>query len=287
MRVSKESLQALSDYEAAGQRVRDVVQESVPDMGKLVRFVQRYTAWNIAFGAGVCTLASKIGRSTSLFREAGYPPAVADRSVLVGSYFFDAARAEFNDGATRHRDTHRCLAQAFLLGIIQYAEKSDSSYADAGKLEALFAEPLWLTGLRNHCGTGYGQGSPDDLSSIFRAMGYHLGSEVLADQEFTHIDRSFRELQPELVTALEAAQIEIAGQSHEAYFWLRAHSGLGDGAEADHFKWAVRGVHRAFDYVPESLHEELRAQIDHGYLEFAADHEVFFNKVNSDPLPPA
>ena len=91
----------------------------------------------------------------------------------------------------------------------------------------------------------------------------------------------------ELVTVLETEQIEIAGQSHDAYFWLRAHSGLGDGAEAAHFKWAVRGVHRAFDYVPESLHEELRAQIDLGYLEFAADHEVFFTKVNSDPLPSA
>jgi hypothetical protein len=275
----------LSDYELAGQRVRSVVDESITDLPMLVRFMQRYTAWNICFGAGVSTLSAKIARSTALFRESGFPPAVADRSVLVASYFFDAARAEFNDGSTRHRDTHRCLAQAFLLGLMKHAETANPIFGDAAFLEKLFAPPVWLTGLGNHVGTGYGLGSPDDLASIFRAMGYHLGSEVLADQEFTHLDSAFRDQQPDLVTELEAAQIEIAGQAHEAYFWLRAHSALGDSAEADHFKWAVKGVHRAFDYLPESVHEELRGQIDLGYLEFARDHEVFFSKVNADPLP--
>src|SRR5688572_20616291 len=91
------------------------------DPRRLCRFLARYASWNAVFGSGVSALSAKIGRSRSLFLEPGFALPIADRSVLVASYFFDAARDEFDDRDTKHRDTHRCLAQATLWGCLDWA----------------------------------------------------------------------------------------------------------------------------------------------------------------------
>lgn len=287
MKITPESLKALVDFEVEGQRVRAVLEKAAADTTQLVRFMSRYASWNGLFGSGVSTLAGKIGRSRALFIEAGLPPVVSDRSVLVGSYFFDAARDEFDDRDTKHRDTHRCLAQATLLGFVQYARdvEKKSLFANEASLARLFDEPLWLVALRQRVAIGYGNGSADDHAGVFRAMGYHLGSEVLADQEFSTIDSTLRNVRKELVEHLSKTTVTIAEQEHNTYQWIRIHSGHGGGAEADHFEWAVRGVHRAFEYTPSSMHDALREQIDEGYREFARDHREFFTKVLADPIP--
>jgi hypothetical protein len=287
MKITPESLKALVDFEDEGARVKGVIEKAAADSAQLVRFMARYASWNGLFGSGVSSLAGKIGRSRSLFLEEGLPPAVSDRSVLVGSYFFDAARDEFDDRDTKHRDTHRCLAQATLLGFIDFARDVEKKplFGDQAALGRLFDEPIWLVGLRQRVSIGYGLGSPDDYAAIFRSMGYHLGSEVLADQEFSVLDSTLRGTRKELADYLAAHTVTIAKQEHNSYQWIRIHSGHGGGAEADHFAWAVRGVHRAFDYTPESMHADLRDQIDEGYREFARDHREFFGKVLSDPLP--
>jgi len=279
MDITQESLRELRDFEEAGAKVRAIVGEAMQDRKQLVRFVARYASWNGLFGSGVAALAGKIGRSQALFVEEGFPAPLADRSVLVGSYFFDAARDEFDDRDTEHRDTHRCLAQATLAGLVQLSRDAHPELGDEAKLSAYLEDPIWLSALRDRVAVGYGQGSADTRGAIFRAIGYHLGSEVLADQEFSMIDGALREHEAALVEKLSSLQIEIAGQAHRCYQWIGIHSGEGGGAEADHFEWAVRGVNLAFRYTPSALHEELRHQLDQGYLDFARDHDEFFTHV--------
>ncbi len=278
MEISRDMLRGLRDYEAAGERVAQVIGEAARDRKTLVRFLARFASWNGLFGSGVALLASEIGRSQQLFREEGFPAPLADRSVLVASYFFDAARDEFDDRDTPHRDTHRCLAQAFLAGFIEVSKDRYPELGDARQLEAFLAHPLWLDALRHRVAYGYGAGNADDHAGIFRAMGYHLGSELLADQEFTRIDATLRARDPSLVETLRSTTIAIAGQPHNSYQWIAIHSGAGGAAEADHFAWAVRGVNLAFQYVPTSLHDELRHQVAEGYLAFARDHDEFFSR---------
>ena len=287
MEITSQSLRELVDYEAEGENVRAVLGTAMADPVRLVRFFGRYISWNGLFGSGVAALAGKIGRSRELFREEGFPAVVADRSVLVASYFFDAARDEFDDHDTEHRDTHRCLAQANLLGMLAWAQeaKDVAWLGDEAQSAGLFRDPMWLVGLRQRVGVGYGVGTPDDLPAIFRAIGYHLGSEVLADQEFSVIDETMRKEQPDIVSFLEGRSVTLAGQSHLCYQWLRIHSGHGGAAEADHFAWATRGAELAFEYVPRALHEPLREALDDGYREFARDHRTFFDRVDADPVP--
>lgn len=281
MTIDANRFQALHDFKAASEGARAVFDHAFRAPRSMLCFMARYAAWNGLFGSGVSSLAGKIGRSRDLFREPGFPPAVADRSVLVASYFFDAARDEFDDRDTPHRDTHRCLAQATLLRMVHFARaKAGGDGFRDDDLARLFAEPLWLTGLRNRVTVGYGVGTADGPAAVFRSIGYHLGSELLADQEFSQLDASLREGRPELVQHLAGETVTIAGQDHDAYQWIRIHSGHGGGAEADHFDWALSGARRAFEYVDPDLHEPLEHQVDEGYLDFVRDHREFFERVN-------
>ncbi|MEM9069682.1 MAG: hypothetical protein AAGE52_14315 [Myxococcota bacterium] len=279
MKITEQSLRELRDFEAAGARVEEVVREAMKTRLGLIRFLARYAAWNGLFGSGVALLAAEIGRSQHLFHEEGFPTPLADRSVLVASYFFDAARDEFDDRDTEHRDTHRCLAQATIAGLVELSKDAHPELQSDEALTKFLHYPLWLQSLRYRVAAGYGGGNPDDHGGIFRAIGYHLGSELLADQEFSVIDRTLRGVDASLVETLKNKTITIAGQPHNCYQWIGIHSGHGGGAEADHFAWAVEGADLAFRFVPSDLHAELRRELNEGYLEFARDHDGFFDRV--------
>jgi hypothetical protein len=270
-------LLARYDFEAGKKRVAEVVGASAQSPADLFVLLARYGSWNAMFGAGVTALAAKIVRSQAFADPNERIRVIADRSVLVASFFFDAARDEFDDRSTQQRDTHRCLCQAFLKGMFWYFEDRG---LDTAALATRLAEPAWLTSLRERVALGYGGGSPDDAPSVFHAMGYHLGSELLADSEFSVIDQALREHLPALVAHLEKKQIEIAGERHEAYLWIRAHSGHGGGAEADHFDWALRGLVTGAGYVEKERTASLRAEVLAGFERFAREHDEFFARAN-------
>ena len=281
--ITAAGLQALCDFDVQEQLVRTALANALAEPYARVRFLGRYTSWNGLFGSGVAALAGKIGRSRGLFFDAEQPlRAVADRSVYVASYFFDAARDEFDDRDTVHRDTHRCLAQSTLMATIDYENAAAGLPMSIAEVNVLLADPPWLAQLNSRVATGYGAGSPDELQSIFESIGYHLGSELLADREFSIIDETLRTHAPGLVEYLQGTQVSIAGQEHAAYQWIAIHSGHGGGAEADHFEWATQGARLALRFSDRTGHASLRAALDRGFVAFARDHREFFERVVAD-----
>lgn len=273
--IHKKDLAARHDFAASGAAVEASLARAMRSHRGLLRFLGRYTSWNGFFGSGVATLAGKIGRCRSTFLDPAQPVLhLADRSVFVASFFFDAARDEFDDRSTEHRDTHRCLAQALVGGVIAYAK-----LGAAEEVNELLSEPSWLHTLQDRVSLGYGAQSEDHAPMLFRSMGYHLGSEVLADEEFSRIDAALRKADPGLVEHLEAFSLEIAGKEHNGYRWISAHSGHGSAVEWDHFKWAVEGVELAFRYTPVERRAEFLQQVFLGFDDFARDHAEFFGRV--------
>lgn len=279
--ITRSELEALVPFEAHAEAVRQALQQAAASPQGMLRFLARYTSWNGCFGSGVATLAGKIGRTRGLFLDPEQRPrAVADRSVYVASFFFDAARDEFDDRDTVHRDTHRCLAQATLLGSSQFLVTQDRELAKPAVLEKLTTAPAWLLQANRRVAQGYGAMSEDNADSMFRAMGYHLGSELLADQEFSLIDSTLREHHPKLVKALQKTKVEIAGQRHVAYTWIAIHSGHGGAVEADHFAWATTGAQRALRFTPPARRAAARKSLHAGFRAFAQEHSTFFSQVN-------
>lgn len=280
--ITVEGLRGLIDFETQQKRVEDALIAALAEAESRVRFLARYASWNGFFGSGVAALAGKLGRCRGLFLDPMQPvQALADRSVYVASYFFDAARDEFDDRDTVHRDTHRCLAQSMLKALVDYEiGRGAQALAEVEYLNRLTADPDWLSLLNQRVAQGYGAMSPDDRPAAFQAIGYHLGSELLADREFSIIDQRLRQDAAPLVEYLSKTTVEIAGQAHRAYQWIAIHSGHGGGAEADHFDWALQGVRLAFRFTPEDAHAEARLALEQGFRRFAADHRRFFEQVH-------
>ena len=91
---------------------------------------------------------------------------------------------------------------------------------------------------------GYGIGERLPEPRLFSAMGFHVGSEILADREFLIIDETLKEKRGALVAHLSSTRVEILGQKHDAYYWVHIHTGV----EAEHFDAALRGVNSALRY---------------------------------------
>ena len=275
--ITRTILENQVDMIQIDKEIEAVISASISTHENLLSFVERYISWNGYFGSGVATLAGKVGRSRSVFIDPNESlAAVADRSVLVASYIFDAARDEFNDKSTPWRDTHRCLAQAFLKGSHTFfAQKHDIS-------AHIYTSPFWLKGLNTRVAQGYGAHSPDEAMHIFHAMGYHLGSELLADKEFSLIDDFLQKRFPELIIFLDKHSFLIGDKEHNGYTWLHTHSGHGNAVEADHFAYAMRGIKLAYDYLPKPQEEEMTYHLIEGFHLFVRDHQEFFTRMLED-----
>lgn len=268
--LDEAALRGLVDFEAARQRVRDRLAQ-LTDGPRLLRFFVHYASWNGHFANGVSALSSLLGNSRNLFREAGFPRAVSDRSNYVASYFFDAARDEYDDHINPARDSHRCMAQAALISMKNFFDLGDAALDEE--------EPAELVAVNDGVMAGYtGQPCKDQgpAAQAFWAIGYHLGSELLADQEFSLIDEHLRRQQPELVHHLLRSTVQLAGGTHRCYAWVGVHSGHGGGVEADHFDYALEGAHSALRFLVGADQASAISALQGGFRAFEQDHARFF-----------
>ena len=213
--------------------------ESALEPARLLTILGRYVQFNSAFGPGLANLAGEIAARQGLFVDPVEPVRLlADRAAEVAADFFYAAVDEFDDRATPWRDTHRTLAQATIKGLGRHF-----GYAMEA-LDGVISINDETRGAMARVFDGYGVGAHLEERALFEGMGFHVGSEILADREFVIIDEVLRRTRPEVVQALEGMQVEILGARHNAYYWIRIHTGV----EAEHFEAALKGVNRALGF---------------------------------------
>jgi hypothetical protein len=229
----------------------------------------RYVQFNSAFGPGLSNLAGEIAARQGLFRDESEPVKIlADRAAEVGSDFFYAAIDEFDDRATTWRDTHRTLAQATVKGAGAFFGYAPEQLNDVLRINEATEEAM------RRVWRGYGIG--EDLSEprLFSGMGFHVGSEILADREFLIIDQVLKEKRPDLVARLNAIRVEILGEKHNAYYWIHIHTGV----EAEHFDAALRGVNSALRFYAGTYDlAEVKAFILDGFSSFARVQAEFMD----------
>jgi len=271
--VSRDDLDAL----LRSHRGEAVLQSALDAAGtpeRLLQVLGRYVQFNSAFGPGVANLAGEIGAHQGLFQDPDEPVrVVADRAAHVASDFFYAAVDEFDDRLTPWRDTHRTLAQATLKGLGQHL-----GY-DADRMNGLLHVDDAARDFMDQVLAGYGVGRALGEPELFRAMGFHTGSEILADREFTLIDAHLRKHHPGLVAALEPMTVEILGEKHNAYYWIRIHTGV----EVEHFDAALKGGNNALRfYAGATGLETLKAWVLEGFASFAQVQSHFMATLARD-----
>ncbi len=265
--ITREDLSPVLARHDGHERLRNAFEQAGGDPARLLSVFGRYIQFNSAFGAGVANLAGEIAARQGLFRDADEPvKLLADRASVVAADFFFAAIDEFDDRLTTWRDTHRTLAQAALKGMGAHFGYAPAQLDDVVRLNAATETAL------GRVWQGYGVGMRLADAQLFRAMGFHAGSEVLADEEFNVIDAVLRARQPALVAALQGMKVELAGQKHDAYYWIRIHTSV----EAEHFEAALRGANQALRFYagPDSI-DAVRTHILAGLAEFATVQRDF------------
>jgi hypothetical protein len=265
--ITREDLSALLAGHDSDQLLRAAFEHAAPEPAALLNTFAAYIQFNSAFGAGVANLAGEIAARQALFRDHDEPVRLlADRASVVAADFFFAAVDEFDDRLTTWRDTHRTLAQAALKGMAAHFGYSPSQLDGLLRLGTTTQQSL------QRVWDGYGVGMRLDEGQLFRAMGFHAGSEVLADEEFNVIDGVLRARRPELVAALSSMKVEILGQKHDAYYWVRIHTSV----EAEHFDAALRGANQALRFYAGTRDPEtVRADILDGLRQFATVQRDF------------
>ena len=242
LRIGREDLDPILAAHRGNEALRAAF-EGATEPGRFLSVLGRYVQFNSAFGPGLANLAGEIAARQGLFRDPAEPVKIlADRAAEVGSDFFYAAIDEFDDRATHWRDTHRTLAQATVKGAGSFFGLSPAQLDKAIRINPATEAAM----ARVH--EGYGLGERLGEERLFGAMGFHVGSEVLADREFLIIDEVLRERRPDLVSALRSMKVEILGERHDAYYWVHIHTGV----EAEHFDAALRGVNKALEFYAGS-----------------------------------
>jgi hypothetical protein len=258
--VTREDLQPILDQHT-GNRAFEQALRSAADGKELVRVLGRYIHFNSVFGAGVANLAGEVAVRHDLFQDHEEPITfLADRSAEVAAAIFFAAIDEFGDRTTPRHATHRALATATLKATGNFFGYDVSSLE-----EIIRPNAVTESAIEKVC-QGYLLNQTCEENALFQAMGFHAGSEILADEEFRLLDGILREKHPKLVDYLEKSEIEMGGKRHPTYAWIDIHTSV----EADHFQFAVKAANRALEYYAgPGTRERAKELIIRGFQDFS------------------
>lgn len=262
----RELLASIGEHAGAG--ILDGQLKQVAGLGdKFLQLLARYIQFNEVFGSGVANLAAEIAARTHLFQNTDEPIlALRDRSMKIAAHVFAAAIDEFGDrGASRL--THRALAQATFKGCVQFFGASN---AQANQLSA---DTTFQAEIEERVKAGYllNRQVTDDLD-FFRALGFHLGSEILADAEFRTLDFHFEEDWKDLWNFLRRSKVTIDATDHPAYVWIKVHCTV----EREHYEEALLAANLALQfYVGDQDPAAVRQAVIQGFQHFA-DVQIAF-----------
>lgn len=236
----------------------------------IIPLLIRYISFNRLFGAGVSGLSSKLAARSEMFIDSQEPAVSRDRSMDVASKVFAAGIDEFGDTTFKtNRPTHRILAQATMKGILSYARYSKEDIDD-------LARSLDTARIDDKVMNGYGV-STDSEEGIFKAMGFHIASEFLADKEFNIMNKELKEKYPDLVKYLESKKVKVSNRKIPAYHWIKIHTSV----EKDHFKHALMAANTSLRYYVGSQNKAtVKKQILLGISNFAYMQEEFMRSLN-------
>jgi hypothetical protein len=241
--------------------------ERATDASRLVGVMARYMSFNAAFPSGVASLAGAIAAQTGLFRDPLEPVAVlADRAFQVAQEHLFPPPSGGSGEEPAWRGSHRSLAAATLRGMGAFFGFDEATLDQACRLNPATAEA------QAQVRASYGLGRPLAGRALFEAMGFHAGSEALAEREFDVLDRHLRRARPALVVALQATRLGRPEEERDGYAWIRLHRAVHE----DAVYRALRAANTALRFYagPDPL-ETVKPWVVDGVAQFAAVQGAF------------
>lgn len=270
-RFTTETFDNLFDRQMNNANIEATIELAATNPVNLYYFMQRYAYFNSYAGSLVARLASSIGISYQLFRQDSVAVIdQSDRGLEIAAKVLAATIDEHADAGAQ-QVPHRTLAQITLKAVSEYANLDDN------ELNEIAQAPAWMQAIITDLINGY-QGKIDDLEAIVTALGFHIGSELLADREYSLIDKVVRYTNRGrgFDAWLQGKQVEVGGKRLSPWYWIVVHGKHNaSGVEADHFELALDALNLLAEYRPES-NEQIWQWASQGFLDFAELQQRLF-----------
>lgn len=266
------------DFAVLDRTVASTVRLAAQNPRSLYLFFQRYSHFNGYASAVISRLASSIGLSRYLFNNSELVVIEeADRGMEIAAQVLSAAA----DEGANDSPVHRALAQLTLKTVGNYANLSDNERNGIAQI------PDWLDTLVKGVVAAY-EGTPGDVKSLVKAMGFHLASEMLGDREYSLIDEVIRYENRgngfDQYLRESAKPVKIHGHSYTPWSWILIHSRHdGTGVEVEHSEYALMALNLAvrFGTDPE---QQLVAWAIEGYGHFVQLQQRLFQEIARECL---
>ena len=260
------------------ETIESSLRTAAQDPHLLYIFMQRYTHFNAYASAVIARLASSIGLSRYLFKN---PELLAieesDRGLEIAAQIMAAAA----DEGTDKKPVHRLLAQSLLKTIGNYA---NLSIEDRNHLAH---SPQWLEHITSTLVENYA-GTPGDLESLVKAMGFHVASEILGDREYALIDKvirhEYKDMGFDKYLKTTAKSIRIGGHNYDPWCWVVIHGQHnGSAAECEHLICAINALNLAVRYCNQPQ-ERLIEWVNSGFQSFVVVQQKLFYEIHRENL---
>jgi hypothetical protein len=277
--LNKDLIERSFDVPKLNSAVESACKVAVNDPKALYIFMQRYVHFNGYAGSLVARLASSIGLSRDLFNNTDCNVIdEADRGMEIAAKVIAATIDEHADQGAKYVP-HRTLAQATLKAVGNYAGLSD---AERNEIAVV---PDWMKEVLAATVNGY-QGVPGDATALIRAMGFHAASEILADREYSLIDKVVRYDNRgkgfDAYLRTNDGKVKIEDRQFSAWYWIVIHGKhQGSGVEAEHFQCALEAIDLAAKYRPES-NLRVREIALQGFTDFVKVQQRLFAEISRE-----
>jgi hypothetical protein len=266
------------DFSVLDRTVKSTVRLAAQNPRSLYLFFQRYSHFNGYASAVISRLASSIGLSRYLFNNSELVVIEeADRGMEIAAHVLSAAA----DEGANDTPVHRALAQLTLKTVGNYANLSDNERNHIAQI------PDWLDTLVKDVVAGY-EGTPGNVKTLVKAMGFHLASEMLGDREYSLIDEVIRYDNRgngfDRYLRETAKPVKIHGHSYTPWSWILIHSRHdGTGVEVEHSEYALTALNLAVRFGTES-EQQLVAWAMEGYGHFVQLQQRLFQEIARECL---
>jgi hypothetical protein len=194
----------------------------------LPRFLHRFLVFNDALAARVPYLAGLIHLTPDLFLYQARTGFLGQANARVAAHVAAAAADEYRM-ENGHSMVHQHLSQIFFRSALRHCW-----HGDAAHFERAHPLPPEIVTLLAEARAKFFVAP--DASAIFSALGFHVGLEFFANEEFNLVDRYLRERHPTLV-----AMLENGGEAFSDYTWLSLHTVV----EIGHYRAGLEAVNQA------------------------------------------
>ena len=273
--IKPQSFQSWLEISSVNCVMEAACREAVLSPKALYLFMHRFVHYGRSYSFLVPKLAGVIG-SSKLLKDWDYPIAAhAERSMDIAANVLSAAIEEFRD--PRSGVSHRTLSYGLLDKLAEYADLSQA------EINQIAASGSWLSNVLESVKEGYDAAS-DDLGSMVKAVGFHVGAEIVGENECSIINAVvFSERRnTRFGQFIKQNKLRFQNGVVSPWYWIVIHGTFETkGVEAEHARDALLALNQMVDYSSAS-EAQIIEWADQGFAKFNQTQKTFFQSVHQE-----